>query len=218
MKQHDITKICADSLRNFVKDSHGIKLGASHAHELVAAYFGYKSRAALLADAQYPLSNLGQAQIIVMTSDSFIDQRRTELEGLPPDLPDSYTLGEAVYVPLFADKYWGSSPFPPFRSFEKLARHMVENDENFRESLEILRQGNTILHHIFDMKSEDAGVFLNIWQAHQVADHKFRLVAKTLIRLSRVAGHIGYSGARVSFETLHPSEQKIIERRSGVSQ
>lgn len=61
--QH-ITKLCADHLRAFVNDNHGVKLKASHAHELVAAFFGYKSRAALLADTRHPLSNLTSAALI----------------------------------------------------------------------------------------------------------------------------------------------------------
>lgn len=217
MKQHDITKICVDSLRKSVNDNHGIKLGAAHAHELVAAYFGYKSRAALLADTKYPLNKLGIAQIFVMTPDAFIDQRRTELEGLPQGLPDSYTLGESVYVPLFSDEYWGASPYPPFRDFQKMAKHMLENDARFHEASAIIRQKDTPLHQIFDMKIENLGVLMGVWQAHQLSDKKFRLVGKTIIRLPRVAGHIGYDRAHISFEALNESEQKIVERLNVVS-
>ena len=48
--QHDIPKLCADSLRSFLSDNHGIKLKSGHAHEIVAAFFGYKSKISLLAD------------------------------------------------------------------------------------------------------------------------------------------------------------------------
>ncbi len=41
----DISKLCADFLR---ANHEGLR--ASHARELVAAFFGYKSHAALLAD------------------------------------------------------------------------------------------------------------------------------------------------------------------------
>jgi hypothetical protein len=218
MKQHDITKICADSLRKSVNDNHGIKLGSSYAHELVAAYFGYKSRAALLADTKYPLSKLATAKIFVMSPDDFIDQRRKELEGLPQGLPDSYTLGEAVYVPLFSDEYWGASPYPPFKSFEKMAKYMLENDKRFHEASAIIRQEGAPLHHIFDMRVEDIGALMGVWHAHQLSDKKFHLVGKTLIRLPRVAGHIGYDKAHISFEMLHPSEQKIVTHLSEVSQ
>jgi len=62
------------------------------------------------------------------------------------------------------------------------------------------------------------GVLMGVWHAHQLPDEKFRLVGKTVIRLPRIAGHIGYDRAHLSFETLHPSEQKIVERLNWVSQ
>ncbi|MBE0435930.1 MAG: hypothetical protein IBX56_09025 [Methylomicrobium sp.] len=45
----DFTKDAAHHLREKAKER-GIKIGSSHAHALVAASLGYKSRAALLAD------------------------------------------------------------------------------------------------------------------------------------------------------------------------
>ena len=74
-----ISKICADSLRTFSNEKFDIKLKAAHAHELVAAFFGYSSKNALLADKKYPINNLDQAEIIVMIPDDFIDQRRRDL-------------------------------------------------------------------------------------------------------------------------------------------
>lgn len=62
----DITKACADSLRAFTQNNYGIQLKSSHAHELVAAYFGYSSRAALLAEKQCPIVNLTDADIIIL--------------------------------------------------------------------------------------------------------------------------------------------------------
>jgi len=99
--RQEISKLCADSLRTFSKEKHDIKLKATHAHELVAAFFGYSSKNTMLADIEYPISNLNLAEIIVMTPDEFIGQRRENLEGLSSELPDNYTLGEAIYDSLF---------------------------------------------------------------------------------------------------------------------
>ena len=110
--QQNISKLCADSLRTLVKKKYGVKLKAAHAHELAAAYFGYSSKNAMLADTKYPITNLAQAEIIVMTSDDVVDRRRNDLQGLSSELPDSYTLGGAVYTSLFSDEWWGSQ-HPP---------------------------------------------------------------------------------------------------------
>lgn len=63
--QHDIIKLCADSLRAYAQDRR-IQLKSSHAHEIVAAFFGYKSKIALLADKEYPITDIKQADIIIL--------------------------------------------------------------------------------------------------------------------------------------------------------
>ena len=152
----DISKNCADSLRTFTKEKYNIKLKAAHAHELVAAYFGYSSKNAMLADTKYPISNLGQAEIVVMMPDSFIDQRRNNLQDLSPELPDSYTLGEAIYTALFSDEWW-KSQYPPFRSFEKLAKYLVENNDAYQSVFSLRR--DIPAHHIVVVKDDEDSTF-----------------------------------------------------------
>jgi hypothetical protein len=60
----DITKLCADFLRNHLATQYSHKLKSSHAHEIVAAFFGYRSRAALLSDIDYPVSALSTATVL----------------------------------------------------------------------------------------------------------------------------------------------------------
>ncbi len=71
--QLSIPKVCADSLRTFSEEKYEVKLRAAHAHELVAAYMGSKSKIGLVADKRYPVSNLFQCEIVVMMPDAFID-------------------------------------------------------------------------------------------------------------------------------------------------
>jgi hypothetical protein len=90
-----ITKFCADYLREQHRASRHGKLQASHAHELVAAYFGYKSNAALRAEADYPLAALGEAKVLVPNV-PLIEQRRKCLDGLPHDLPSSMEIATMI--------------------------------------------------------------------------------------------------------------------------
>lgn len=207
MKQ-DVSKICADSLRTFTNEKYGIKLKAAHSHELVAAYFGYPSNNAMLADTKYPNRNLDQAEIIVMTSDDFIDQRRKNLQGLSSELPDSYTLGEAVYVPLFSDERWASS-CPPFRSFEKLAKFLVENNDAFQNVFKSYR--DVPMHHTVDVKIAENDVILTVLHSHRTSAGEMLGDGKTTINLPRVAGHIGYGKPRVSVEQWTGSARRTPE-------
>ncbi len=206
--QQDLSKICADSLRTFTNEKCDIKLKAAHAHELVAAYFGYPSKNTMLADSKYPISNLAQAEIVVMAPDDFVDQRRKNLHGLSSELPDSYTLGEAVYGSLFSDEWW-ASPYPPFRSFEKLAIFLVENNDAFREVFKFYR--GVPMHHIVEVKDEEDDVTLTVFHAHQTSTGEMLGDGKTTINLPRVAGRIGYGKPQVSVEQWSGGAHRTLE-------
>jgi hypothetical protein len=77
-----IHKDCADHLRSTYSNG-GNKLGAGHAHELVAAYFGYTNAAALRTEAKYPVADLGDASILIPNI-PLMEKRMGELKGLPP--------------------------------------------------------------------------------------------------------------------------------------
>jgi hypothetical protein len=199
--QH-ITKLCADNLRT-LSDNHGIKLKATHAHELVAAFFGYKSRAALLADTSHPLSNLRQASVIVLLPTTSIDQRRKDLQELPPDLPDNYTLGEWVYSAMLPEKWILSKVWP---AYEMLAIFLA--DEYLRQNRmeQIYRkpvgEGITIEkaddHMRFIVKRFYQAPTERMFSAAGVYVHEANIT--TTIQLQRVAGYIGYAKPVISVQ------------------
>lgn len=204
-----ISKLCADNLRTFANNNFSIKLKASHAHELVAAYFGYKSRAALIADTISPIYNLPKAEIIVMSSDKLIDQRRSELEELPLELPDSYTLGESVYAILFSDRWW-KGLYPPFRSFEALARFIVENNDSVQHIFRFYK--NLPMHHVVDVKAVENDIHLTVLHCYETSSEELVSAGSTHIKLPRVAGHIGYGRAQVSFERHIGQARQILKK------
>ena len=207
MKQ-DISKFCADSLRTFCTETCGIKLKAAHAHELVAAYCGYASKNALLADRKYPVNNLHQAKIVVMISGDFIDQRRNELQGLSLELPDSYTLGEAVYAPLFSDEWW-VSPYPPFRSFEKLAKLLVEDNDTYQRVFKFYR--DIPVHHYVGIKPSENDVLLSVIHSSENSTGEMVGHGETTINLPRVAGRIGFSKPQVSVTKWTGGARRTLE-------
>ncbi len=203
--QQDIIKLCADSLRSFTLDKYGIKLKAAHAHELTAAYFGYPSKNAMLVDTLYPMSDLNQAKIIVMAPDAFIDERRKQLEGLSPELPDSYTLGEGVYAPLFSKAQWASA-FPPFRSFMSLVKFMAEERG-------LIESGNLYgvpRHHILDVKDINECALLTVKHAYKAENGNMHVDAVTKVELPRIAGRIGYGLAHISDERGTGSVREVL--------
>ena len=101
------SKLCADHLRATLYSSS--KLKASHARELAAAYFGYKSHASLLADGRYPIDCLPDASILIPDV-PLLSTRVTELKGLPGDLPTpielAKTCSEAISGDCFGGEIW----------------------------------------------------------------------------------------------------------------
>ena len=184
--QHDITKLCADSLRSFTNDKYGIKLKASHAHEIVAAGFSYQSRAALLADITYPLSNLQQAEFILL--DASLPLVNSRIQELGLNLPDASILAEGFYSPLLSQKWISEKIWPSFRD---LAAHLVE--QRLQEWNRMWRMSPAFE---WDMDVETAhkpdGVVLTVHVGHSTEKGERLRDKKFIINLPRVAANIGY--------------------------
>lgn len=187
----NIPKLCADSLRKVVQEKFNVKIKATHAHELVAAYFGYSSKNAMLADTEFPISNINESEVIILAPDSEIDKRRSKLNGLPKELPGSYELGEAVYTALFSENIWGS-PLPPFKNFKTAAKFLVENDSNYQYTFKSVKKDQ--LHHIVNISKESNRVELSVVHATLSPENQNIFIGqgKTIVSLPRAAGNIGF--------------------------
>lgn len=119
----DVSKVCSDFLRECYP---GLK--ATHARELVAAYFGYKSHAALLADKANSLEFLDMAAVLV--PDVYIvNERRDCLNGLPEQLAHSYKLVDELTQflqseELFTGEVWECDDVGDFVIDEYLPEHL----------------------------------------------------------------------------------------------
>lgn len=213
MLQQEISKKCADSLRAFSQENYQVKLKASHAHELVAAYFGYSSKNALLADEKYPISKIEEADIFVMMPDKEIDKRRENLIDMSDKLPNSYRLGEAVYSPLFADSSLYKSDYPPFKSFIMFAKYYVENSQRWKDTF--LKFGNFQLDHIFEVEEKNDLVTLTIVHTSKSSDGTYIGIGQTVLTLPRVAGKVGFLEPKVHLEKWTGKARKHFKPNNG---
>ncbi len=104
----DLSKLCADLLRQNHASQSTEKLKASHARELVAAFFGYKSHAALMSEKTYPLVQLEEAYIFIPDI-PLMNDRRSKLNGLPNDLTRSIELAKVLSDMLVAEGLCGGN-------------------------------------------------------------------------------------------------------------
>jgi len=190
--QHDITKKCADSLRSFAQNNYGIQIKSAHAHELVAAYFGYSSRAALIADTNCPITNLRQAEFVVLTPAAPIKERCKELKELPENLP--HELADGVYLPLYDenDKWILTKIWPNLEELGKaLADQYLKSKPTYFSDQRVQRQG-------VKLEFENDLVAIFVFREY-VSPYLTLTSGKNVLRgvvdvfnLKRVAGFIGY--------------------------
>jgi hypothetical protein len=203
---HSIAKFCADYLRAF-SNNHGVKLKSGHAHELVAAFFGYKSKAAMQADTLCSIENIGKAEIFVLTPSMFIDDRRKCLEDLPSELPDTYTLGESMLVFLASENRLSGRSFASWAHLAEVltTEYLQKHGDlilplNFRPYEKARNIFNKPLYE-FKPKIEitDNEVKLTVTNRYYGSQNvNFQAIdVRLAINLQRIAGYVGYKNAEI---------------------
>ena len=206
--KREISKLCADSLRTLASEKYGTKLKSAHAHELVAAYFGYRSKNALLAEQNYPISALAQAEVVVTMPDEFFTNRRMVLQELSPDLPDNPVLIEAIHRALVANE-WLKSPFPPFSDFERLANSLLTRSSQYDAAFPFHRE--VPLDHFVSVESADDHVLLTVTHAFAPQSEEALAEGYTTIALPRVAGQIGYGAPELMPTSLSGGMRRTLK-------
>lgn len=210
--KRDFSKLCADSLRTLASEEYGVKLKPTHAHELVAAFFGYGSKNALLADDRHPISALAQAEIVVTMPDDFLNKRRVGLQELSPHLPENSILYEAIRSVLVAND-WLRSPFPLFSDFDKLARSLLARSPQYDAAFPFYR--DLPMEHFVSVEDTEEFVLLTVAHALEPRSEESLVNGYTTITLPRVAGRIGY-GAPELMPTLLSGGMQVTLKSLGV--
>ncbi len=197
----NIIKFCADHLRS-LSINQGVKLKSGHAHEIVAAFFGYKSKAALYADTQYPITNLPQADVIVLIPSAPIDKRRENLEDFPSILPDSNTLVEEVFTRLVYEKVIVATKI--WTSYD-LKRQALLLAHEYQQDNQLLKLYHTPSHEEVEVEITHEGIRFTVTPYHKVAGYPVDGSGRnqttsllTTIWLKRIAGHIGYAKPEIN--------------------
>lgn len=211
--KHHLTKACADSLRAFSQNNYGIQLKSSHAHEIVAAYFGYSSRAALLGDKQCPVEKLNDAEIVIIPLQSLlIEQRLKTLENLPFGLPSSDILAAAIYRTIAANE---QLPENVWTDINEMAIAYAEDRVFYNEKTMRMMgidygfdQRELDWHIQVDIKTMDTDVLMTVTYDYPKQAKKPSRHASVAISLPRIAGHIGYGEPEVlpTFYSGHMSD------------
>lgn len=166
--QSDISKLCADFLRVIVMAETNEKLKATHARELTAAFFGYKSHAALLAEKEFLLHHLEEADILVPDC-ALIEERRKNLEGLPSNLPNSRHLAEKIFNFLNKEQLFSGSAWWLYDTLEAyiMEELLPEHDGSITDHLSgAIAETNAIFDEIYyeeaQIREEDGELIISV--------------------------------------------------------
>jgi len=208
----EITKACADSLRTFTQKNYGIQLKSSHAHELVAAYFGYSSRAALIADKECPIGTLSDAELIVLNHPTLrIEQRRKTLTNLPSGLPTSDILAATIYETITANEQLLGKVWTDFKEMAiAYAEDRVFHNEKMERMMGIDGFDQRELDWLIqvDIKTMENDVLLTVTYDYPAKAKKPMRHASVAVTLPRISGNIGYGEPKVlpTFYNGHMSD------------
>lgn len=192
--QQTILNELVNSLRLYVTEHYDVKLKPTHAHELMAAMCGYRSKNALLADTEHSMDNLESAELIVFNPDELLNTRRKSLKELPAELPDSNVLSDTVFNS-FSSNDELMNYYPPFRSFDTLAKYLIKNNDAYKSTFMFYK--DIPMEHIVNIRDKEDiekndSVSLLVFHAYETYDGQKLVAGQTSITLPRVAGHIGY--------------------------
>lgn len=206
----DVSKHLADFLRNSVLTSPETKFKASHSREIVAAFFGYKSHASLLADTEFSVNKVSEAAILVPDV-PMIEKRRTDLDELPVDLPSS-----KEFASLICDELKNAGIFTGniwlYESFENYIMEQLLHEEDGRvmdELSGVMAETNAI----FDLMPEYENATITedgdetmvsvdgTYEGTTDEDKPFsgdKIAMTVQVRFRRVAGHNGFLNYEIS--------------------
>jgi hypothetical protein len=196
MQQKNIVKLCAAALRAYPSYSSSKKLQSSHAHELIAAFFGYNSRNAMLADTKYPIHNLDQADYVILPPynekcSTILKQRLSSLGIYRIDIHDVNNVASNVLSEQNIAHY--SQPL------EDIARIHVER--RLREQLSPynvdIYQINVITEVVdFCIRECESAFVLSVDCVSDKGTHTQHLNTM-IVTFPRVAGYVGYKAPNV---------------------
>lgn len=203
-----IHKECADHLRQNHRVQTGGKLGAGHAHEIVAAYFGYGSGAALRAETKHPLTDLDQAEILIPDLGR-MDQRVQALQGLPTGLPSVDDLASQISDFLkasayFAGKVWYTRDLAEYISDTFIQEQSMQIEDDLSGAIastnayfDELYVEEVDLQDTGDMLVAQVSGSLNGENDPDRAFHGDSIAFTTVVRFRRLAGRVAYETPEV---------------------
>ena len=168
----------------------------------MAAYFGYASRAALLADKKCPVENLNDAEIFIMAPQSLlVEQRLNTLENLPSALPSSDILAEIIYRKITTIEQLTGNLWTDIKEMAiAYAEDRVFYNEKMMSMIGIdggfdQRELDWLIQ--VDIRTIETDVMMTVTYDYPAKAKKPMRHASVSVKLPRIAGNIGYGEPEV---------------------
>jgi hypothetical protein len=196
----NVSKFCSDAMREHFRKNLGQKLKATHACELVAAFFGYKSHAALLAEARFPISRIEEAAVMVPDVER-IHSRIQSLKDLPTNLPTAFELAKTM-ADFLVKEGWFNGKVWLYETVENYVTevYLIENDYRLLDELSgVMAETNAYFDEAYfenvEVTRHDDGMSIAATGTYSGTSDEDRVFSgdtidmTVIITLDRVAGH-----------------------------
>ncbi|WP_124088895.1 hypothetical protein [Pseudogemmobacter humi] len=175
-------------------------LRVAHAHEIVAAFFGYKSNIALKSDAAYPIDDIAKAQTMVPDVEG-IKTRLAKLIGLPAAIPSAFEIADML-TRFLVDNGWFGGTVWLYETVENYVTevYLVEKDYEIMNQLSgVMAETNAYFDEAYfeevEVTRTNDGMIIEAAGQYYGSNDPDRVFAgdtidmTATIKLDRVAGH-----------------------------
>jgi hypothetical protein len=202
-----LLKECADNLRVNYTALTGNRLGASHAHEVAAAYFGFQTAAALRAEKSCPIAALTDADFLIPDLKA-MDARIQKIQRLPADLPPIDELATCITDFLLSAKYFNGHVWQErdlsdsVNGYVQSDPMMIENDLS-GETASTNAYFEELYIDEYEFEANDDALIVTLYgslngETHEdKVFHGDKIKFSTVMTFDRVAGRIGFAKPRL---------------------
>lgn len=205
----NLSKLCTDNLQASYSSQTSNKLQPFHSEELVAAFFGYESHAALVDEKNHPLNKLEEAHIFIPDI-PLMDQCRVRLKDLQQNLPSSKVLAEHLSDFLskegyFSGEIWLYDTLESYIAEVFLPKHQSIIDEQLSGVMAETNASFSDQPYYEDLNTQDNDDELIItakakYQGEHLDDKSFcgdTIDTTVQVELLRIAGKRGFLGFEI---------------------
>ena len=207
-----VVKICADTLKNHYRENYGVKLKSSHAHELVASFFGYKSKNAMLSDSNYPPELICGSEVVICKPVSLLEKRIEVLENFPLSIKPSDVF-ELIFSQVATKLSEENGHSVLFQDKISYVKHYLATSDRWKETFTKFAKFD--FEYLIESEESRDKLELTIKHGTRISDSELSGMGQTVLSFNRVSCTIGFNSPSEALEVWTGGFRQILKLKKG---